>query len=47
VRATERGTRASAAELGARVAERLIEHGAGEILGETRHAQGAVEGIQP
>jgi hydroxymethylbilane synthase len=47
VRATERGTRASAAELGARVAERLIEHGAGEILDSTRRAQGAVEGIQP
>ncbi|HEY7169206.1 MAG TPA: hydroxymethylbilane synthase [Vicinamibacterales bacterium] len=47
VRATERGSRSSAAELGARVAARLIEHGAGEILDETRRAQGAVEGIQP
>ena len=28
-------------------ARRLIEQGAGEILEETRRAQGAVEGIQP
>jgi len=47
VRATERGTRVIPAELGARVAERLIENGAGEILEQTRRAQGAVEGIQP
>jgi len=47
VRATERGARSAAADLGVRVARRLIEHGAGEILEETRRAQGAVEGIQP
>jgi hydroxymethylbilane synthase len=47
VRATEHGTWSAAAELGIRVARRLIEHGAGEILEETRRAQGAVEGIQP
>jgi hydroxymethylbilane synthase len=47
VRATERGDRSAAADLGVRVARRLIEHGAGEILEETRRAQGAVEGIQP
>jgi len=47
VRATERGTRSAARDLGGRVATRLIEDGAGEILDETRRAQGAVEGIQP
>jgi hydroxymethylbilane synthase len=47
VRATARGDRANAASLGQRVAEQLIEQGAGEILEETRRAQGAVEGIQP
>jgi len=47
VRATERGTRSAAADLGVRIARRLIEQGAGEILEETRRAQGAVEGIQP
>jgi hydroxymethylbilane synthase len=47
VRATERGTRSAAADLGVRVARQLIEHGADEILEETRRAQGAVEGIQP
>jgi hydroxymethylbilane synthase len=47
VRTTERGTRASAAKLGAHVAERLLEHGAGEILEQSRRAQGAVDGIQP
>jgi hydroxymethylbilane synthase len=47
VRATARGDRANAASLGQRVAERLIEQGAGEILEETRRAPGAVEGIQP
>jgi hydroxymethylbilane synthase len=47
VRATERGSRSHAADLGARVAAQLIEQGAGEILEDTRRAQGAVEGIQP
>src|SRR5262249_11451953 len=47
VRATERGDRAGAADLGVRVAQRLIDCGAGEILEATRRAQGAVEGIQP
>jgi hydroxymethylbilane synthase len=47
VRAIERGPRAGAAELGRRVAGRLIEQGADAILDETRRAQGAVEGIQP
>jgi hydroxymethylbilane synthase len=47
VRATERGSLAAAADLGARVAARLIDQGAGEILEDTRRAQAAVEGIQP
>jgi hydroxymethylbilane synthase len=47
VRATERGTRAAAGDLGGHVAQRLLEQGAGEILEDTRRAQGAVEGIQP
>jgi hydroxymethylbilane synthase len=47
VRRQGRGRRADAAALGAQVAAGLIEDGAGEILEETRHAHGAVEGIQP
>jgi hydroxymethylbilane synthase len=47
VRGQAQGRRADAAALGARVAEQLIADGAGEILGEARRVQGAVEGIQP
>jgi hydroxymethylbilane synthase len=47
VRAQSRGTRAQAAELGARLGEQLIAEGAGEILADARRVQGAVEGIQP
>jgi hydroxymethylbilane synthase len=47
VRASGRGSRAEAAALGARIGAQLIADGADEILHEARHAQGAVEGIQP
>ncbi len=47
VRAEERGTASAADTLGHSVAERLLEHGAGEILAEVERAQGAVEGLQP
>jgi hydroxymethylbilane synthase len=47
VRRHGRGGRTDAAALGAHVAAGLFEDGAGEILDEIRHAQGAVEGIQP
>lgn len=47
VRGQTRGTRAEAADLGARLGEQLIADGADEILADARHAQGAVEGIQP
>jgi len=47
VRASGRGSRRDAAALGARIAAQLVADGADEILAEARHAQGAVEGIQP
>ena len=47
VRGQTHGTRAEAAALGARLGAQLIADGAGEILVDARHAQGAVEGIQP
>ncbi|HEV8347325.1 MAG TPA: hydroxymethylbilane synthase [Vicinamibacterales bacterium] len=47
VRGQGRGARSDAAAIGRRVGEQLIADGAGEILAEARHAQGAVEGIQP
>src|SRR5438093_165253 len=47
VRGRESAPCADAAALGARVAQALLAEGAGDILDEARHAQGAVEGIQP
>jgi porphobilinogen deaminase len=47
VRATGRGPRNDAAELGMRVAQQLISDGAADILEDSRRAQGAVGGIQP
>jgi hydroxymethylbilane synthase len=47
VRAEETGPVDQAERLGITVAERLLEHGAGEILADVEQAQGAVEGIQP
>jgi hydroxymethylbilane synthase len=47
VRGRARGARSDAAAIGRRVGEQLIADGAGEILADARHAQGAVEGIQP
>jgi len=47
VRADVSGTAHEAEALGAAVAERLLEQGAGQILAEVERAQGAVEGIQP
>ena len=47
VRASGRGARADAAALGRRIGAQLIADGADEILNDARHAQGAVEGIQP
>jgi hydroxymethylbilane synthase len=47
VREQASGPQSQAAVVGARVAARLIEEGAGEILADARGAQTAVEGIQP
>ena len=47
VRAEATGSVESAERLGATLAERLLEQGAGEILADVERAQGAVEGIQP
>jgi hydroxymethylbilane synthase len=47
VRAEATGPVDRADTLGATVAERLLEQGAGEILAEVDRAEGAVEGIQP
>jgi hydroxymethylbilane synthase len=47
VRGQTHGPRAEAADLGARLGAQLIADGADEILADARHAQGAVEGIQP
>ena len=47
VRANARGPRSDARGIGARVGAQLIADGADAILAEARHAQGAVEGIQP
>jgi hydroxymethylbilane synthase len=47
VRADASGPPADAETLGATVAGRLLEGGAGEILADIERAQGAVEGIQP
>jgi len=47
VRGQARGSRAEAADLGARLGAQLIADGAGEILADARGKQGAVEGIQP
>jgi len=47
VRADASGTAAGAEDLGALVAERLLEQGATEILEDVQRAQAAVEGIQP
>jgi len=47
VRATARGPRSDARGIGARVGAQLLGDGADAILSEARHAQGAVEGIQP
>jgi hydroxymethylbilane synthase len=47
VRAEATGAADAAEALGANVAERLLEQGAGEILAEVERAPGAVEGIQP
>ena len=47
VRGHARGPRSDAAAIGAAVGRQLIAEGAGDILAEARHAQGAVEGIQP
>lgn len=47
VRRTERGPRHRPIELGERLARRLIEEGAREILAEAQRAQAAVEGLQP
>jgi hydroxymethylbilane synthase len=47
VRAQASGPQSQAATIGAQVAARLIEEGAGEILANARGAQTPVEGIQP
>ena len=47
VRAHARGGQREAEALGNRVGRQLLADGAGEILAEAQHAQGAVEGIQP
>ena len=47
VRAEATGPVDAADTLGATLAERLLEQGAGEILADVERAQGAVEGIQP
>ncbi len=47
VRAEAAGPADGAERLGASLAERLLEEGAGEILADVERAQGAVEGIQP
>lgn len=47
LRAQERGNRKAPRELGRRVAERLIEQGAAEILEDVRRARAPVEGLQP
>jgi hydroxymethylbilane synthase len=47
VRGQARGSRSDAATIGRDVGAQLIAGGADEILAEARHAQGAVEGIQP
>ena len=47
VRGHARGPRSDAAAIGAGLGRQLIAEGAGDILAEARHAQGAVEGIQP
>jgi hydroxymethylbilane synthase len=47
VRGHGRGRRSDGAAIGARVGAKLIADGADAILAEARHAQGAVEGIQP
>ena len=47
VRATRSGPRSDAAQIGAQVAARLLEDGAGEILTAARGEPSPVEGIQP
>jgi len=47
VRGQACGPRSEAADLGIRLGAQLTADGAGEILADARHAQGAVEGIQP
>ncbi len=47
VRAEATGSRATAADIGARVGAQLLADGAGEILADARGAHGAVEGLQP
>src|SRR5262245_27093288 len=47
VRGQAQGSRAEAANLGARLGAQLLADGAGEILADARGEQGAVEGIQP
>jgi hydroxymethylbilane synthase len=47
VRAEATGPADRAEALGATVADRLLEQGAGEILADVERAHGAVEGIQP
>lgn len=47
VRGHARGRSSGAVGLGAEVGRQLLEEGAGEILADTRRAQGAVQGLQP
>ena len=47
VRAEASGSADEALALGARVAERLLEQGASEILSDVQQTQAAVEGLQP
>ena len=47
VRGQAHGSRSDAAAIGKGVGAQLIADGADEILADARHAQGAVEGIQP
>jgi hydroxymethylbilane synthase len=47
VRTEASGADREALELGAEVAERLLEQGASEILSDVQRAQAAVEGLQP
>ena len=47
VRTEATGAAGEALELGAEVAERLLEQGASEILSDVQRAQAAVEGLQP